>query len=73
MFAILGALSLAAVREMRIECRVEQDCLGVDSNTCLAVAPGVFLATGTETRQCEIVLGNIRLPLPAWAQAIIGR
>jgi hypothetical protein len=73
MLVILGLLSLAAVREMRIECRVAQDCLGVDSYTCLGVAPGVFLATGTETRRCEIVLGNIRLPLPSWAQAIFRR
>jgi hypothetical protein len=73
MLAILGALSLAAVREMRIECRAEQDCLGADSNTCLSVGPGVVLATGTETRRCEIVLGNIRIPLAAWVEAIIGR
>jgi len=71
--AVLGTLSVAAVRESRIECRVEQDCLSADGNTCLGVAPGVFLATGTETRRCEIVLGTIRLPLPEWAQAILGR
>jgi hypothetical protein len=60
----LGLMSLAAVREMKVECQA-----------VLLTGGGAFLTGGgallTGGEQCQFVMGDVRIPLPAWAQAII--
>ncbi len=60
----LGLMSLAAVREMKVECQA-----------VLLTGGGGFLTGGgallTDGEQCQLVMGDVRVPLPAWAQAII--
>ena len=53
----LGLMSLAAVREMKVECQ-----------TVLLTGGGALLTGG---ERCQLVMGDARVPLPAWAQAII--
>jgi hypothetical protein len=66
----LGLLSLAAVQAMRVECRSQPDCFG--DGSCLAVGEGnAVLGTGTNTKQCQLVMGDVRVPLPEWALSII--
>jgi hypothetical protein len=68
----LGLLSLAAVQAMRVKCRSQPDCFGTGDGSCLAVGEGnAVLGTGTDTKQCQLVMGDVRVPLPEWALAII--
>jgi hypothetical protein len=53
----LGLMSLAAVREMKVECQA------------VLLTGGGALLTGGE--QCQLAMSDVRIPLPAWAQAII--
>ncbi len=69
---ILGlflGLSFAAVREMRVDCR--NQALGLYSGGALGLnAGGAF---GLNSRQCQLDLGDVRVPLPAWVQGIVLR
>ena len=67
LLVFFGLILLAAVREIKVECRSEKDCLGVAPGSCMGVGPGAVALAGTETRQCEVVMGDIRILLPAWA------
>jgi outer membrane lipoprotein SlyB len=62
-----GLLSLVAGREIKVECRNQ----AVGRNGGGAVGLNVGGAVGRNGRQCEIVMGDVRVWLPAWAQAII--
>ena len=64
----LGLLSLAAVQKMRVECR-NQYVMLEDGNYLLLNNGGRLLRA--EPQQFQLVIGNIRVPLPAWAQSII--
>jgi hypothetical protein len=62
-----GVLSTTAVREMCVDCRAQGR--PTEGGGCVpAEGGGVLLAAG---RQCEIEMGGVRVPLPAWAQAMI--
>jgi len=65
----LGLLSLAAVREMRVECR--DVYLTDDFGRTLLSDDGQRLQPD-QNRQCRLNDGAW-VPLPAWAQAIIAR
>jgi hypothetical protein len=57
---------LSGVREMR-DCRAQ--CVPAAGGGCVpAGGGGVLVAAG---QQCAIEIGDVRVPLPAWAQAII--
>jgi hypothetical protein len=61
LFALLGLLTFAAVREMAGQCRTEANCLAV-GNGCLAVSKGLALAAGGQTARCELTAwGWLRL------------
>ena len=61
----LGLMSLAAVREMKVECQA----VLLTGGGGILTGRGGALLTGGE--QCQLVMGDVRVPLPAWAQAII--
>jgi hypothetical protein len=69
---ILGlffGLSFAAVREMRVDCR--DQVLGLNRGGALGLnADG---AVPLNSQQCELDLGDVRVPLPAWALGIVPR
>ena len=65
----LGLLSLAAVRVTRIDCR--DVYLTGDDGRFLTSDAGTPLTA--DQQQCQLDLGEIRVPLPAWAQAIINQ
>jgi hypothetical protein len=62
----LGLMSLAAVREMKVECQAVG--LTGRGGAPLVGRGGALLTAG---EQCQLVMGDVRVPLPAWAQAII--
>jgi hypothetical protein len=66
-----GVLLLTAVREMRIECRSQDQHLILESGGYLLLNDGGRLRLHEKRRQCEIDIGNIRVPLPAWVRALI--
>jgi hypothetical protein len=65
--AFFGLLSLAAVLTMRVECR--NDYLLAESGGYLLYESGERIAL--HSKQCRVVVGRLRLPLPAWTQAIV--
>jgi hypothetical protein len=60
---LLGLMSLAAVQHMKVECR-----------SVLLTAGQNLLTLGrnlaAESQGCELIAGDIRVPLPAWAEGI---
>jgi hypothetical protein len=74
----LALLSLAAVREMKVECRDEY-LTADDGVTLLTADDGVTLLTAddgvtlltTGRQQCQLELGDLRRPLPSWARTIL--
>jgi len=62
----LGLMSLAAVPEMKVECQAV-GLTGRDGAPLIG-RDGALLTDG---EQCQLVMGDVRVPLPAWAQAII--
>ena len=70
MFALLlGLLSLVAVREMRVDCQNQAQGL----NSGGALGGNTVGALGLNAQQCYLDMGDFRVPLPAWAQAITRR
>jgi hypothetical protein len=65
MLAIFLGLTLAAVREMREDCR-SQNLLTDSGDRLLTDFGGRLLLD----QQCEVVAGDLRVPLPAWTQVI---
>jgi len=65
---LLGLLSLAAVREMKVECGPEY-LTADDGATLLTADDGVPLLT-TGRQRCQLELGNLRVPSPRWVHAI---
>ena len=61
----LGLLSFVAVREMRVDCYLMLNGGGY----LLLNGGGRILLNGSP--QCDLVMGDVRVPLPAWAHAII--
>jgi hypothetical protein len=62
--ALLGLLSLAAVREMAGECRTEQACIGLENGGCLGAEGGGFIAANGKTTRCALTAGGwLRLEL----------
>jgi hypothetical protein len=66
---LLGLLSLAAVREMKVECGPEY-LTANDGATLLTADDGVPLLT-TGRQRCQLELGNLRVPSPRWVHAIL--
>lgn len=64
----LGLLSFVAVREMRVDCRSQYLMLN-GGGYLLLNGGGRILLNGSP--QCDLVMGDVRVPLPAWAHAII--
>jgi len=64
--ALFLGMSLAAVMEMKIECRDEPDCVRLESGGRLLLEDGVscLLRVEQKRRQCELIVGTIRIPLP---------
>jgi hypothetical protein len=62
----LGAF--AAVREMRVDCPSRYLMLNGGGYLMLN-GGGRILLNGSS--QCDLVMGDVRVPLPAWVQAII--
>jgi hypothetical protein len=60
----LGLLSLAAVREPKVQCQPEY-LLADDGITRLTADDGVRRLT-TGRQQCQLELGDLRVPLPSW-------
>ncbi len=69
--AFLGLLWLAAILEMKVECRTLNNCLGTGGNTCLGVGSNSVLGTGHQTRQCEISAWGFQSELSEQAEAIL--
>jgi hypothetical protein len=67
---LFGLLSLAAVRETRVECRNQYLMLQGGGYLLLTGGSGRILLAGGR-QQCQLVMGDVRVPLPAWAQAVI--
>ena len=67
--AVVGLISFAVAAKLPERCQFHQDCL--DSGSCLEVAPGSPLLTGTVSRRCEVVAGNMRFRVPKRGQLII--
>jgi hypothetical protein len=62
----LGVISLAALAPVKIDCRDE--LLTADDGKTLLTGGGALLTTGRQ--QCRLVLGELAVALPAWAQAM---
>jgi len=71
LLAFFGLISLAAVQSMTVECQDEY-LTADDGITLLTADDGVTLLT-TGRQQCQLVVGEGRVPLPGWAQPIIGK
>jgi hypothetical protein len=67
----LGVLSLAALLEMKVECRNLIDCLGANSSSCLGAGPSSGLGKGNQTRQCEVSAWGLRSKLSERVEAIL--
>jgi hypothetical protein len=68
MLALFFGLSFAAVREMRVDCRNQY--LMVNASSYLLVGDGGRLLLGGP-QQCELVMGDVGVSLPEWAQTVI--
>lgn len=69
--ALLLAISLLSVVTYdsgRRACQTRDNYLTDDLGNVLTDDFGNGFTDGTRTRQCQIVLGNVRFPLPAWAE-----
>jgi hypothetical protein len=71
LMAFLGLISFVAVQAMTVECQDEYQTAD-DGITLLTADDGVTLLT-TGRQQCQLVAGGGRVPLPVWAQPIIGK
>ena len=67
-----GLLSLALVREIRVDCRSEAILLTDDQGRLLTADDGTTLLTADDKRrQCQLDIGDVWVALPTWVQAII--
>jgi len=66
----VGSLSLAAVREMRVEC---PDVYLTDDFGRILLSDDGQRLQPDQNKQCRLNDGDVWVPLPAWAQAIIAR
>jgi hypothetical protein len=64
----LGLMSFVAVLEMHVDCRSQSLTLNGGGNLLLNGGGRILLNASS---QCDLVMGDVRIPLPAWAQAII--
>lgn len=63
---VLGRFSPVAVREMRTECRNEPQSLGLNSGRHLALNSRGPHLVNEQRQQCQLEMGDVRVPLPAW-------
>ena len=56
--------SLAAVQEMSVDCSNLPVYLTTDNGLLLTSEDGRLLLADRGVRQCELKMGNVRLPLP---------
>jgi hypothetical protein len=67
LFTMLFALgwTAAAVLTMQKQCSTTNDCLLLeDGGGCLLAENGRPLLIGSQSKQCDLVFGDIRIPLP---------
>jgi hypothetical protein len=70
-FVFLGLISFAAVRASAVDCRYENQRLLLHSGGCLALHQGGCLLLHEQRQRCELLIGDLRISLPPWLQAII--
>jgi hypothetical protein len=68
-----GLLSLAAVREVREDCRSEPQYLMRNSGGYVGRNSGGRIRLEQDRQQCQLVAGDVRVPLLAWAKEIFKR
>jgi hypothetical protein len=62
---LLGLLSFTAVAQMRVKCEPVY-LMDDDGVTVLTADDGVTVLTADGERQCHLVAGAFRVPLPSW-------
>jgi hypothetical protein len=67
LLAFLGLISLVAVAEIKADCENEY----LTGGGKLLTGGGELLTTGRQ--QYWLIIGGDRVPLPAWAQPIMGK
>jgi len=67
----LGLVSVASVDAMRFDCRSRPNYLVDDIGHILTDDFGNGLTDGTRTRECRLVVGDARLPWPAWGAPVL--
>jgi hypothetical protein len=61
-------LSVVAYDSARRDCQTRNNYLTDELGNILTDELGNGLTDGTRTRECQLVVGNARFPLPAWAE-----
>lgn len=68
LFLAISLLSVVGYNSVRRDCQTTDNYLTDERGNILTDERGNGLTAETRTRQCQLIVANERIPLPAWTE-----